>query len=65
MGRKPFMKNANGYAVDLPERGPGNIIKWKKNLLIRNYWNIKIFGGANSSIKLFKLLPRIKSRQLN
>lgn len=35
MGRKPFMKNSNGYAVDLPERGPGNLRKWfveaKKN----------------------------------
>lgn len=28
MGRKPFMKNSNGYAVDLPERGPGNLRKW-------------------------------------
>lgn len=27
MGRKPFMKNSNGYAVDLPERGPGNLKK--------------------------------------
>lgn len=33
MGRKPFMKNSNGYAVDLPERGPGNISESEKT-----YW---------------------------
>lgn len=43
MGRKPFMKNSNGYAVDLPERGPGNIRKWKKNIKIIDKKSLKIY----------------------
>lgn len=68
MGRKPFMKNSNGYGVDLPERGPGNskfynLRKWdivETKIIDKKLVEVEIyFCGANSSIKMLKLLPRL------